>query len=156
MKKLIQIITIIAITLFTLFYFLDSLEYSDAEKVWCMEHRPSLPIKICAKEFGYQMKNLFQNAFFKECVIKLGSIYILLFILSFIFLEYRTTLSMSWMNGLIFATHDEIAFTIFSLMFVTFSYGFYSWVKAFFKFVFKIQIWILRFVLMMTILSQCQ
>jgi len=53
MKKLIQIITIIAITLFTLLYFLDSLEYSDAEKEWCMEHRPSLPIKICAKEFGY-------------------------------------------------------------------------------------------------------
>ena len=86
------------------------------------------------------MKNLFQIAFFKECVIKLGSIYILLFILSFIFIEYRISLSMSWMNGLIFATHDEIAFTIFSLLFVTFSYGFYSWVKAFFNFVFKIQI----------------
>ncbi len=47
---------------------------------------------------------------------------------------------MSWMNSLIFATHDEIAFTIFSLIFFIFSYGFYSWLKAFFKFVFKIQI----------------
>jgi len=53
MKKLIQIIIIIAITLFILLYFLDSLEYSEAEKEWCMEHRPFLPIRICANEFGY-------------------------------------------------------------------------------------------------------
>ena len=53
MKKLIQIITIIAITLFTLLYFLDGLEYTEAEKEWCKEHRPLLPIEICAKEFGY-------------------------------------------------------------------------------------------------------
>jgi len=86
------------------------------------------------------MMNLFQNAFFKECVIKLGSIYIVLVILGFVFIEYRISLSMSWMNGLIFATHDKIAFTIFSLLLVTFSYGFYSWIKALLKFVLKSQI----------------
>ena len=64
------------------------------------------------------MKKLFQNAFFKECVIKLGSIYILLVILSFIFLEYRSSQAMSWANGFVFATHDKIAFVIFSLIFL--------------------------------------
>lgn len=53
MKKVIQIITIIVVTLLILLYFLDSLEYSEAEKEWCKEHRPFLPIEICAKEFGY-------------------------------------------------------------------------------------------------------
>tara|TARA_B100000767_G_scaffold262223_1_gene274662 strand:- start:608 stop:832 length:225 start_codon:yes stop_codon:yes gene_type:complete len=43
------------------------------------------------------------------------------------------------MNGIIFATHDKIAFLIFSLLLVTFAYGFYLRVKAFFKFVFMIQ-----------------
>ena len=88
------------------------------------------------------MKKLFQDAFFKECIIKLGSIYILLVILGFVFLEYRTSLSMSWMNGIIFATHDKISFLIFCLILVTFAYGFYCWVKAFFKFVFIIQVFI--------------
>ena len=86
------------------------------------------------------MKKLFQDAFFKECIIKLGSIYILLVILGFVFLEYRTSLSMSWMNGIIFATHDKVSFLIFSLILVTFAYGFYLWIQAFFKFIFKSQI----------------
>ena len=86
------------------------------------------------------MKKLFQNEFFKECVIKLGSIYILLVILSFIFLEYRSSQGMSWANGFVFATHDKIAFAIFSLISVVFTYGFYSWIKAFFRFVFMVQI----------------
>ena len=86
------------------------------------------------------MKKLFQNEFFKECVIKLGSIYILLVILSFIFLEYRSSQGMSWANGFVFATHDKIAFAIFSLISVVFTYGFYSWIKAFFRFVFIVQI----------------
>ena len=86
------------------------------------------------------MKKLFQNEFFKECVIKLGSIYILLVILGFIFLEYRSSQGMSWANGLVFATHDKIAFAIFSLILVVFTYGFYSWIKAFFRFVFMVQI----------------
>ena len=86
------------------------------------------------------MKKLFQDVFFKECIIKLGSIYILLVILGFVFLEYRTSLSMSWMNGIVFATHDKIAFLIFSLILITFAYGLYLWIKAFFKFIFKTQI----------------
>ena len=86
------------------------------------------------------MKKLYHNAFFKECVIKLGSIYILLVILGFIFLEYRSSQGMSWANGLVFATHDKIAFAIFSLILVVFTYGFYSWIKAFFRFVFMVQI----------------
>ena len=86
------------------------------------------------------MKKLFQNEFFKECVIKLCSIYILLVILSFIFLEYRSSQGMSWANGFVFATHDKIAFEIFSLILISFSYGFYSWIKAFFRFVFMVQI----------------
>ena len=86
------------------------------------------------------MIKLFQGAFFEECVIKLGSIYILLVILSFIFLEYRSSQGMSWANGFVFATHDKISFAIFSLILVVLSYGFYSWIKAFFRFVFMIQI----------------
>ena len=53
MNKLLQTITILIVTLFFLLYFLDGLEYSEAEKEWCMEHRPYLPINVCAKEFGY-------------------------------------------------------------------------------------------------------
>ena len=86
------------------------------------------------------MKKLLQDAFFKECVIKLGSIYILLVILSFIFLDYRSSQGMPWANGFVFATHDKIAFSIFSLILIVFSYGFYSWIKAFFRFVFMVQI----------------
>jgi multisubunit Na+/H+ antiporter MnhG subunit len=47
---------------------------------------------------------------------------------------------MSWANGFVFATHDKIAFSIFSLILIVFSYGFYSWIKAFFRFVFMVQI----------------
>jgi len=86
------------------------------------------------------MKKLLQDAFFKECVVKLGSIYILLVVLSYIFLEYRSGQGMSWANGFVFATHDKIAFAIFSLISVVFTYGFYSWIKAFFRFVFIVQI----------------
>ena len=86
------------------------------------------------------MEKIFRAAFFKECVIKLGSIYILLVIVSFIFLEYRSSQGMSWVNGLVFATHDKIAFAIFSLILITFSYGFYSWIKAIFNFVFMVQL----------------
>jgi hypothetical protein len=53
MKKVIKIITIIVVILLILLYFLDGLEYTEAEKEWCKEHRPLLPIEICAKEFGY-------------------------------------------------------------------------------------------------------
>jgi len=53
MKKLIQIISIIIISIMTVLYLLDGLEYTETEKEWCKEHRPLLPIEICAKEFGY-------------------------------------------------------------------------------------------------------
>ena len=53
MKKLIQITAIIIIFIGAALYFLDGLEYTKAEKEWCKEHRPLLPIEICAKEFGY-------------------------------------------------------------------------------------------------------
>ena len=49
MKKLLSIAAIIIASL----YLLDGLEYTEAEREWCKEHRPLLPIKICAKEFGY-------------------------------------------------------------------------------------------------------
>ncbi|MDA8752073.1 hypothetical protein N9M58_01010 [Amylibacter sp.] len=49
MKKLLSIAAIIIAVL----YLLDGIEYTEAEKEWCKEHRPLLPIKICAKEFGY-------------------------------------------------------------------------------------------------------
>jgi hypothetical protein len=97
---------------------------------------------------------LFRDTFFKDCVLKLGSIYILLVILGFIFLEYRTSQSMSWANGLVFATHDKISFSIFSLIFITFIYGFYYWIKAFFKFVLNSQISIpLKFTYTMYLVS---
>ena len=86
------------------------------------------------------MKKLIQDAFFKECVVKLGSIYILLVVLGYIFLDYRSGQGMSWANGIVFATHDKIAFSIFSLILIVFSFGFYSWVKAFFRFVFMVKI----------------
>jgi len=52
-KKLIKIIAIIIIFIMAALYYLDDLEYTEAEKEWCTEHRPLLPIEICAKEFGY-------------------------------------------------------------------------------------------------------
>ena len=53
MKKLIQIIFIIILFIIVALYFFDDLEYTESEKEWCKEHRPLLPISICAKEFGY-------------------------------------------------------------------------------------------------------
>jgi len=53
MKKLIQIISIITIFILAVLYLLNGLEYTEAEKEWCKEHRPLFPIEICAKEFGY-------------------------------------------------------------------------------------------------------
>ena len=53
MKKLLRITTIIIILIIAALYFLDDLEYTEAEREWCKEHRPLLPIEICAKENGY-------------------------------------------------------------------------------------------------------
>jgi hypothetical protein len=53
MKKLLQITVIIIIFIIAALYFLDGLKYTEAEKAWCKEQRPLLPIEICAKEFGY-------------------------------------------------------------------------------------------------------
>ena len=72
--------------------------------------------------------------------MKLGSIYIVLVILGFVFFEYRSSQGMSWANGLVFATHDKFSFLIFSLILITFAFGLYLWIKAFFKFIFKTQI----------------
>ena len=52
-KKLLQIIVIIILFIFAALYSLDDLEYTEAEREWCKEHRPLLPLKACAKEFGY-------------------------------------------------------------------------------------------------------
>ena len=53
MKKLIQIISIIILLIIAILYLIEGLEYTEAEIEWCKEHRPLLPIEICAKEFGY-------------------------------------------------------------------------------------------------------
>ena len=53
MKKLLQIIAIIIIFIIAVLYLLDDLEYTEAAKAWCKQHRPLLPIEIGAKEFGY-------------------------------------------------------------------------------------------------------
>ena len=53
MKKVLQIAAIIIIFIIAILYFLDGMEYTEAEKEWCKEYRPLLPIEICAKEFGY-------------------------------------------------------------------------------------------------------
>ena len=53
MKKFLQITATIIIFIIANLYFFDGLEYTEAEKEWCKEHRPLLPIEICAKEFGY-------------------------------------------------------------------------------------------------------
>ena len=53
MKKFLQIAAVIIIFIIAVLYFLDGLEYTEAEREWCKEHRPLFPIEICAKEFGY-------------------------------------------------------------------------------------------------------
>ena len=53
MKKLLKIAAIIIIFIIASLYLLDGLEYTEAEREWCKEHRPLLPIQMCAKEFGY-------------------------------------------------------------------------------------------------------
>ena len=53
MKKLLQITAIITIFIIAVLYLLDGIEYTEAEREWCKEHRPLLPIQMCAKEFGY-------------------------------------------------------------------------------------------------------
>ena len=53
MKKYFRIIAFLILVIITILYFLDGLEYTEAEKEWCKEHRPLLPTEICAKEFGY-------------------------------------------------------------------------------------------------------
>ena len=53
MKMLIKIISTIIIFTIAVLYLIDGLEYTEAEKEWCKEHRPLLPIKVCEKEFGY-------------------------------------------------------------------------------------------------------
>jgi hypothetical protein len=53
MKRILGIIVILITLIFITLYFLDGLEYTEAEKEWCKEHRPLLPIEMCAKEFGY-------------------------------------------------------------------------------------------------------
>ena len=76
-----------------------------------------------------------KNFFLKECVIKLGFIYLVLIDLNFIFLEYRTSQNMWWGNIIIFSGHSKLAFSITALMIITLIYGFYLWVKALLKFV---------------------
>ena len=53
MKKPLRISTIIIILIITALYILADQEYTEDEREWCKEHRPLLPIGICAKEFGY-------------------------------------------------------------------------------------------------------
>ena len=76
-----------------------------------------------------------KNFFLKECVIKLGFIYLVLIALNFIFLEYRTSQNMWWANIIIFSGNSKLAFSITALMIITLIYGFYLWVKALLKFV---------------------
>jgi len=53
MKRILSIIVILITLIVITLYFLDDLEYTEDEREWCKEHRPLLPIEICAKEFGY-------------------------------------------------------------------------------------------------------
>tara|TARA_R110000764_G_scaffold151438_1_gene238896 strand:- start:3653 stop:3814 length:162 start_codon:yes stop_codon:yes gene_type:complete len=53
MKKLLGITAIIIVFFMLALYFLDDLKYTEVEKEWCKEHRPLMPIEMCAKEFGY-------------------------------------------------------------------------------------------------------
>lgn len=53
MKRILSIIVILITLIFITLYFLDGLEYTEDEREWCKEHRPLLPIEMCAKEFGY-------------------------------------------------------------------------------------------------------
>jgi hypothetical protein len=78
--------------------------------------------------------------FLKECVIKLGLIYISLVVMCFIYLEYRSNQGMWWMNGVIFASHDKTSVIIFILILITSIYGAYIWIRALFSIVFKIEI----------------
>ena len=53
MMKFFKIAAIFIILIIAALYLLDGLEYTEAEREWCKEHRPLLPIQMCAKEFGY-------------------------------------------------------------------------------------------------------
>ena len=53
MKKFLGITAIIIVFFNVALYFLDDLDYTEAQREWCKEYRPLLPIEICAKEFGY-------------------------------------------------------------------------------------------------------
>jgi len=70
---------------------------------------------------------IIKNLFFKECVVKLGFIYLILIALNVVFLEYRTSQNMWWANIIIFAGHDKFSFFITTLMIITIIYGFYMW-----------------------------
>jgi len=78
--------------------------------------------------------------FFRECVIKLGLIYISLVVMCFIYLEYRSNQGMGWMNGFIFASHNKTSLIIFILILITSIYGAYIWLRAFFIVLFRIEI----------------
>ena len=58
MKKLLQITAIIIIFIIAALYFLDGLEYTEAEREWCKEHRPLLPIEILCKRIWVLRKNI--------------------------------------------------------------------------------------------------
>ena len=49
MKKLLKIIAIIIILIIAALYFLDGLEYTEAEKEWCKEHRPFCLLRCVQK-----------------------------------------------------------------------------------------------------------
>ena len=49
MKKFIQITATIIIFIIAALYFLDGLEYTEAEREWCKEHRPLLAINLCKR-----------------------------------------------------------------------------------------------------------
>ena len=57
MRKLIQIIAIIIIFIIAALYFLDGLEYTEAEKEWCKEHRPYCLLRYAQKSLGIEINS---------------------------------------------------------------------------------------------------
>lgn len=71
------------------------------------------------------------TSFFRFCVLKLGLIYILLAVATYSFVNLKLSYGFWWMNGVVFALSDKMAFALFFSMAILFLYGFFSWLMAF-------------------------
>jgi len=78
---------------------------------------------------------MLKTNFVKICVLKLGSIYTLLAILLFVFVEYKISQGMWWASGIMFSMSDKFALLILLSSTGVFGYGAYTWLGSINSFV---------------------